>query len=166
MFWAEIWKISEFFISKFSFFGGKIFSIFEQACFLNVLGNATNAQRKVWSDCADAQTGLNFRWVYMPESAFYLFLVHLMHGFNHVRSLCNIGNSIYILAFRMCNIFIWLVYIYIKTKKNLKMSSAFLVNIFRGKSPLFNHYQSLAIFSRRQINYIFLIFQKKKKKKK
>ena len=29
MFWAEIWKISEFFVWKFSFFGGKIFSIFE-----------------------------------------------------------------------------------------------------------------------------------------
>ena len=29
MFWAEIWKISEFFIWKFSIFGGKIFSIFE-----------------------------------------------------------------------------------------------------------------------------------------
>ena len=28
MFWAEIWKISEFFIWKISFFGGKIFSIF------------------------------------------------------------------------------------------------------------------------------------------
>ena len=29
MFWAEIWKISEFFILKFSFFGGKIFIIFD-----------------------------------------------------------------------------------------------------------------------------------------
>ena len=29
MFWAEIWKISEFFIWKFSFFHGKIFSVFE-----------------------------------------------------------------------------------------------------------------------------------------
>ena len=29
MFWAETWKISEFFIWKFSFFDGKIFSIFE-----------------------------------------------------------------------------------------------------------------------------------------
>ena len=29
MFWAESWKISEFFIWKFSFFGGKIFNIFE-----------------------------------------------------------------------------------------------------------------------------------------
>ena len=29
MFWAEIWKISEFFDWKFSFFGGKVFSIFE-----------------------------------------------------------------------------------------------------------------------------------------
>ena len=29
MFWAEIWKISEFFIWKISFFCGKIFSIFE-----------------------------------------------------------------------------------------------------------------------------------------
>ena len=29
IFSAEIWKISEFFIGKFSFFGGKISSIFE-----------------------------------------------------------------------------------------------------------------------------------------
>ena len=29
MFWAEIWKISEFFIWKFSFFDGNIFSVFE-----------------------------------------------------------------------------------------------------------------------------------------
>ena len=29
MFWAEIWKISEFFIWKFSVFGGEIFNIFE-----------------------------------------------------------------------------------------------------------------------------------------
>ena len=35
MFWAEIWKISEFFIWKLAFFGGKIFSIFVKACFCN-----------------------------------------------------------------------------------------------------------------------------------
>ena len=29
MFWTEMWKISEFFIWKFSVFGGKIFNIFE-----------------------------------------------------------------------------------------------------------------------------------------
>ena len=29
MFWAEIWKISEFFIWKIAIFGGKIFSVFE-----------------------------------------------------------------------------------------------------------------------------------------
>ena len=29
MFWTEIWKISEFFIWKFQFFGGKIFNTFE-----------------------------------------------------------------------------------------------------------------------------------------
>ena len=29
MFWAEIWKISEIFIWKFSFFDGKILDIFE-----------------------------------------------------------------------------------------------------------------------------------------
>ena len=29
MFWVEIWKISDFFIWKFSFFGCKIFNIFE-----------------------------------------------------------------------------------------------------------------------------------------
>ena len=36
MFWAEIRKLSDFFIWKFSFFGGKNFSIFERACFRNV----------------------------------------------------------------------------------------------------------------------------------
>ena len=29
VFWAEIWKLTEFFIWKFSFFGGKILNIFE-----------------------------------------------------------------------------------------------------------------------------------------
>ena len=29
MFWAEIWKISEFLSENFLFFGGKIFNIFE-----------------------------------------------------------------------------------------------------------------------------------------
>ena len=29
MFWAEIWKISEFFIWNFSVFGGEIFNIFK-----------------------------------------------------------------------------------------------------------------------------------------
>ena len=29
MFWAEIWKISEFYLIIFIFFGGKIFNIFE-----------------------------------------------------------------------------------------------------------------------------------------
>ena len=36
MFWAEIWKISEFFIWKFSVFLDEIFYIFEKACFRNV----------------------------------------------------------------------------------------------------------------------------------
>ena len=35
MFRAEIWKISEFFIRKFPFFGSEIFYTFEQACFRN-----------------------------------------------------------------------------------------------------------------------------------
>ena len=29
VFWAEMWKISEFFVQKFSVFGGEIFYIFE-----------------------------------------------------------------------------------------------------------------------------------------
>ena len=29
MFWAEMWKISDFFSENFQFFGDKIFSIFE-----------------------------------------------------------------------------------------------------------------------------------------
>ena len=37
MFWAEIWKNIRFFLSeKLPFFGGKIFNIFEYACFRNV----------------------------------------------------------------------------------------------------------------------------------
>ena len=35
MFWAETWKISNFFIWQFSFFGRKIFNMFEKACFRN-----------------------------------------------------------------------------------------------------------------------------------
>ena len=35
MFWAEIWKISDFFIWNFSVFGGESFYIFEYACFRN-----------------------------------------------------------------------------------------------------------------------------------
>ena len=35
MFWAEIRKISEFLSENFYFFGGKIFNIFEKACFRN-----------------------------------------------------------------------------------------------------------------------------------
>ena len=37
MFRAEIWKLSEFFIWIFSFFGDKIFCIFEYACFRNAI---------------------------------------------------------------------------------------------------------------------------------
>ena len=36
MFWAEIWKNIRFFLWKFTFSGGKIFSTFEWACFRNV----------------------------------------------------------------------------------------------------------------------------------
>ena len=39
MFWAEIWTISDFFVWKFSFFGGKVFSIFE---YINVFVMETN----------------------------------------------------------------------------------------------------------------------------
>ena len=35
MFWAEIWKISEFLYGYFQLFGGEIFNIFELACFCN-----------------------------------------------------------------------------------------------------------------------------------
>ena len=35
MFWAEIWKISVFYLRIFSFFGGEIFYIFDYACFRN-----------------------------------------------------------------------------------------------------------------------------------
>ena len=35
MFWAEKWKISVFYVKIFSFFGGEIYDIFEQACFRN-----------------------------------------------------------------------------------------------------------------------------------
>ena len=49
MFWAEIWKISEFFIWKFSFFDGKIFSIFEKACFRNGMQGGKQEVTKVVS---------------------------------------------------------------------------------------------------------------------
>ena len=59
MFWAEIWKISDFFIYKFSVFDGKIFSIFEKACFRYALLGAfpmakdttfVHADNEEWSD--------------------------------------------------------------------------------------------------------------------
>ena len=37
MFWAEMYKISEFFVWKFSVYGGNVFRIFEQECFRNVV---------------------------------------------------------------------------------------------------------------------------------
>ena len=43
MFWAETWKISEFFIWKFSFIGGKIFSMLEYSCFRNVRVNIVHS---------------------------------------------------------------------------------------------------------------------------
>ena len=53
MFWAKFWKISEFFIWKFSFFRGKIFYIFELACFRNdllfsVFMNVITALKDYW----------------------------------------------------------------------------------------------------------------------
>ena len=36
MFWAEMWKISDFFIWNLSVYENDIFNIFEQACFRNV----------------------------------------------------------------------------------------------------------------------------------
>ena len=35
MFWAEMWKISEFLSENFQYFGGEIFYIFEKVCFRN-----------------------------------------------------------------------------------------------------------------------------------
>ena len=50
MFWAELWKISEFLYENFQLFGGEIFNIFEYACFRNVFGGwADNVVRAVWS---------------------------------------------------------------------------------------------------------------------
>ena len=46
MFWAGIWKLSEFFILKFSFYGCKIFNIFEKACFRNACDTIHNGY--VW----------------------------------------------------------------------------------------------------------------------
>ena len=55
MFWAEIWKISEFLYEIFPFFGCKIFNIFEQACFRNdyhdlyLVGFPCEKKFAVWS---------------------------------------------------------------------------------------------------------------------
>ena len=53
MFWAEIWKLSEFFIWKFSVLGGEIFYIFEQACFRNEL---------IWAIAVPTSLTLLFSW--------------------------------------------------------------------------------------------------------
>ena len=47
MFWAEIWIISEFLYENFHFFGGKIFNIFEQACFPNAVFFSTDRSKAV-----------------------------------------------------------------------------------------------------------------------
>ena len=54
MCWAEIWKISEFFIWNFSVFVGKNFSIFEWACFRNENVEWRTKARMIWicASCA------------------------------------------------------------------------------------------------------------------
>ena len=47
MFWAEVWKISEFFIPKFSFFGGEILNIFGLVCFHNVCDTMSSSLFKL-----------------------------------------------------------------------------------------------------------------------
>ena len=59
MFWAEIWKILEFLSENFHCFGGKIFSIFEQACFRNVKQTEEGAiiQSEAWSTIVQFKMG-------------------------------------------------------------------------------------------------------------
>ena len=79
MFWANAWKLPEFFIWKFSFFGGKILNIFDQNhCYLMnsptlckdliIIDRAMRkkkssicGQRRPRSDCASAQSDLGLR---------------------------------------------------------------------------------------------------------
>ena len=56
MFWAETWKISEFFIRKLLFFDSKIFSIFEYACFRNELNNSINTNKVMSSQSVHITT--------------------------------------------------------------------------------------------------------------
>ena len=79
MFWADTWKI-EFFIWKMSSFGGKIFSIFEKACFRNGLNSqcsvSLSARLLLVSISLSAQLLIFF------SAQFLLVLSFSNHGFN------------------------------------------------------------------------------------
>ena len=99
MFWAEIWKISEFFIWKFSIFGGKFFSIYSNrhvfvmtsfytyakshpdSCsplkHFIVFNDSVYEQKIPWSDCANAQADLGICCQHMPESTFFYGMTHI-----------------------------------------------------------------------------------------
>ena len=71
MFWAEIWKISEFFIWKFSFFFcGKIFSIFEYACFRNDSWLCKMCLGKFLIRLYECAGWFNLRCVHISEGTF------------------------------------------------------------------------------------------------
>ena len=70
MFCTAIWKISEFFIWKFSFFGCKIFNIFEWACFCNV-------SFSVHQEMQDTSIALHKR---SSQINTFLFLLKLLQG--------------------------------------------------------------------------------------
>ena len=78
MFWAKMWKISEFFIWKFSVFGGEIFYIFEQASFHNVHPDVTCLCRQCRSRSEEANWSgtalffINYVILYQQPGAIYL----------------------------------------------------------------------------------------------
>ena len=151
MFRAEIWKIPEFLTEHFHFFGGKIFSIFEQACFRN----ATRIRSLIWVFVAHiiSKGMCNVH----PDETFYKELSH--------QNLLYICHSVLVF---------WLTILFINTMdvskfKNRKVHFRNIWNVkVKKKTKVTKRmnstdlYHSLGKFNRRQIYHIFLTFSRKK----
>ena len=69
----EKYQIFFFFIWKFSFFGGKIVSIFEYAWFCN--------EHRPFSRFVNVQGDLNIHWLLMADNSFYRGPADILHCF-------------------------------------------------------------------------------------
>ena len=72
MFWAEIWKISKFFIWKLSVFGSEIFNIFEQACFHNdIYDRSCNLRNRTFRHVCPMKTQITCTCTQSGQSVHY-----------------------------------------------------------------------------------------------